>query len=209
MPTSTSSRIGRLADQLRAGGADVFFATSPITMGYLQGFFEGGGERFLTLAVRSDGQMRMICPALSANQAKRTGIEDVRPWRDGEDPLAHFRQLAEDWNLRSAIVAVDDEMPAHMLLSMQETLPAALFKPGQEAVAKLMREKEPREIELMRRAAEIADGSYPAALRAVKRGATERDVERAIMEEMASLGGKPMFCIVAAGPNGAEPHHLS
>ncbi|MFY9232949.1 MAG: Xaa-Pro peptidase family protein [Fimbriimonadaceae bacterium] len=209
MIASGSKRIGRLAEELRGAGIDAIFTCTPISMGYLNGFHEGGGERFLTLAVRADGTTRMICPGLSATQARRSGIEDVRSWKDGEDPLAHFRQLAEDWNLRSAILAVEDDMPAYMLLQMQEALPAALFKPGQEVLAKLMRVKEPGEIELMRRAGKIADEALPAALRIIRPGVTELDVEEALMSEMRRLGGRPLFCIVATGANGAEPHHMS
>jgi Xaa-Pro dipeptidase len=209
MIASGSKRIDRIAQELRNSGVDAIFTCTPISMGYLQGFHEGGGERFLTLAIRCDGTTRMICPALSATQARRSGIEDVRSWRDGEDPVAHFKQLAEDWNLRSAIIAVEDDMPAHMLLKMQEALPAALFKPGQEILAKLMRVKEPEEIELMRKAGEIADRALPAALAAIKPGVTEREVADVLNAEMRRLGGKPMFAIVATGTLGAEPHHDS
>lgn len=209
MIASQSKRIDLLAEQLRSDGVDAIFTCTPITMGYLHGFHEGGGERFLTLAVRADGSTRMICPGLSATQARRSGIEDVRPWNDGEDPAAHFRQLADDWNLRSAIIAVEDDMPAYMLLQMQDALPAALLKPGQQIISRLMRVKEPFEIELMRRAGKIADDALPAAIRAIKPGATELDVEEALMTEMRRLGGRPNFCIVATGANGAEPHHAS
>lgn len=209
MKTAAPARIGRLAEELNAAGLDAFFAWSPVTMEYLHGYGEGAGERFLTLAIRADGSVRMICPALSETQARRVGIDDVRPWRDGEDPVDHFRQLASDWNLRSAIVAVDDELPAQMLLRMQEALPAALFKPGSGVVSALMRVKEARELELMRRAAKIADASWAAGLAALKAGATEAQVGDALTEEMRRRGGKPAFCIIAAGANGAEPHHLS
>jgi len=209
MQTAAPDRIGRLADELKSAGLDAFFAWSPVTMEYLHGFGEGAGERFLTLAVRADGSVRMICPALSETQARRSGIEDVRPWRDGEDPVEHFRALASDWNLRSAIVGVDDELPAQMLLQMQEALPAALFRAGHEITSALMRVKEERELEALRKAARIADDSLAAGLAALKAGATEAQVGDALTDEMRRRGGKPAFCIVAAGANGAEPHHLS
>lgn len=209
MKTAVSARIGRFAELLQAAGFDAFFAWSPVTMEYLHGYGEGAGERFLTLAIRSDGSVRMICPALSETQARRAGIEDVRPWRDGEDPVEHFRQLASDWNLRSAIVAVDDELPAQMLLRMQEALPAALFKTGSGVTSALMRVKEESELEAMRKAAKIADSALAAGLAALRPGATEAEVGDALTAEMRRLGGKPAFCIIAAGANGAEPHHLS
>lgn len=209
MLTAGTNRLERLAAELQSSGMDAIFLCTPISMGYLKGFREGGGERFLTLAIRADGSIRMICPALSATQAQRTGIEDVRGWKDGEDPMRHFRDLASDWNLRSAIIAVEDDMPAHMLLPMQEALPAALFKQGQEVIARLMRVKDAGELELMRRAGKIADDAFPAGLRAIRPGATEVEVEEAILSEMRRLGGVPTFCIVATGAMGAEPHHHS
>jgi Xaa-Pro dipeptidase len=205
----SASKTDRLANLLRDSGVDAFLAWHPVTMGYLHGFHEGGGERFVTLAVKADGQIAMICPALSETQAKRVGVQDVRPWKDGEDPLALFKDLAQEWNLRSAIIAVDNEMPAHMVLAMQQALPAALFKPGQEIMARLMSVKEPREIELLHQAGEIADKAFPAALAMIRPGVTEREVQDVLNAEMKRLGGTPLFAIVATGANGAEPHHLS
>jgi Xaa-Pro aminopeptidase len=209
MQAAAEQRTDRLVRELQASGIDAFFAWSPVTMSYLHGFGEGGGERFLLLAVREDGDVRMICPALSETQAKRSGIKDVRPWRDGEDPLEHFRSLVGDWNLKTGVVAVDDELPAHMLLAMQAAMPDAILRTGSELTSKLMRVKDAQELEYMDRAARIADDALGEGLRAIRPGATELDVEAAINEAMRRLGGKPAFCIVAAGANGAEPHHLS
>jgi Xaa-Pro aminopeptidase len=134
-------------------------------------------------------------------------MQDVRPWNDGQDPLVHVVQLVEDWNLRSGIVAVEDDMRAQMLLQMQERLPAVLFKPGQEVIANLMGRKEPEEIEAMRKAGEIADKALAAAIAAIRPGVTEREVGDKLVAEMTRMGGGPGFCIIASGTNGAEPHH--
>lgn len=200
-------RVARLAQILQDMGIDAFFATSPITMGWLYNLHEGGGERFMMLAVSADGRVRFICPGLSVTQAKRSGAEDVRGWNDGQDPMVHVRQLADDWNLRTGIIAVEDEMRAQMLLWLQKELPAALFKSGQEVIASLMGRKEPDEIAALEAAGKIADDALAAALKAIKPGVTERQVADALTAEMARLGGGPGFCIVAAGSNGAEPHH--
>jgi Xaa-Pro dipeptidase len=203
------SRIEKLAQALNDEGIDAFFATSPITMGYLRGYAEDGHERFLSLAINADGRMRLICPALSESQARRASIGDIATWRDGEDPLALLEQLATDWNLKSAILAVDNDMRAQMLLNMQETLPAALFKPGQLVLSKLMRNKDEDELALLRKAGKMADDAFDALLPRIKAGQTESEVDQMLQDGMRRAGGKPVFCIVAAGANGAEPHHLS
>ena len=151
----------------------------------------------------------LICPALTANHAKRIGIQDVRPWADGEDPLLHVARLADDWNLKAGRIAVDSEMRADILLALQDTLPAALFKAGDEIISQLTRRKDGLEIELLQRAANIADHAYRQVKPCIRAGLTEVEVGRMLSDAMSDLGGKPTFSIVAAGGNGAEPHHLS
>lgn len=207
--TATSARIDRLSKILVNDGVDCFIAQHPISMGYLHGFHEHAGERFMALCVNSDGRMRMICPALSQSQAKRAGMEDVRPWKDGEDPLALFAQLADDWNLKSAIIAVDSDMPARMLLQMQSVLPAALFKSGETQLAQLMRIKAQDEIELLQKAGWIADEAFLTVFPQIRAGMTEKQVAKLLADAMSERGGLPVFTIVAAGPNSAEPHHLT
>lgn len=207
--TLAGSRIARLSEALQSGGADAYLAWSPVSMMYLHGYGEQAGERFLTLAISASGEHRLICPALSESQARRAGIENVVSWRDGEDPLEAFRALADDWNLRSAILAVDADMPAALLLQMQAALPAALFKSGQEILGELMRRKDAEEIGKMRRAADIADRALQFGLNAIKAGVTERQVADALTAAMSQLGGLPTFAIVGTGSNSAEPHHLT
>lgn len=202
-------RTSRLAEALQEAGIDCFMAQSPVSMGYLHGYHEHAGERFMALAVHADGSVRMICPALSESQARRAGLPDVRSWKDGEDPIAHLLDLATDWDLRSGIIAVDDEMPAQMLLKMQAALPAALFRAGQPVLSTLMRKKEPTELDLMRRAGRIADDAFEAVLPQIRAGMSERQVAGLLSQAMAERGGVPTFAIVAAGAGAAEPHHLS
>ena len=200
-------RIEQLAAELAKEAFDAYFAWSPETMGYLCGLFEAAHERFMTLAIRSNGEVRLICPSLSAAQASRHGVVDIRPWKDGEDPLAHYRQLADDWGLKAGFVAVDDEMPAHMLLAMQVATPATAFVRGNPVLSRLQRVKSEFELEKMRAASQVAESALAAGLAAIKPGATERQVADTLESALRAGGGRPTFCIVASGAHGAEPHH--
>lgn len=204
-----ADRIDRLATELRGAGVDALVLNSPVNMGYLHGFSEGGGERFLTMSVRADGCVRMICPALSESQARRCGFEDVRTWKDGEDPMAHYAQLVDDWGLANGVVAVDDEMPAQYLLPMQRVAPGAKYQQGFSLIAKLMRKKDADEIENLYTAARYADEAYEDAKPHIKAGMTEWDVSMLLAKGMQDRGGVVSFCIVAAAANGAEPHHYT
>jgi Xaa-Pro dipeptidase len=203
------NRIALLAQHLDEQAIDAFFAHTPVSMGYLSGFWEDGHERFLTLAIHKSGQYRLICPALSAIQAKRIGIEDIRAWKDGENPVDLFETLCDDWDLHSGVIAVDDFMPAKMLIEMQSILYAALFKPGGEVIAELQSQKDEREIELLKMSASIADQTYEEAKRAVREGITELELQEVIEQSMRRLGGDPQSCSVCFGANGAESHHIN
>jgi len=204
-----NDRIERLASVLSDAGLDAFLATSPVSMGYLHGLFEDGHERLLTLAISARGEVRLICPALTANQAARIGIQDIRTWTDNDDPMELVRELADDWNLRSGIIAVDDAMLAAILLRLQAALPAALFRAGGPVLADLTARKSADEIAKLRAAAAIADAAWQEVKPTIAAGQTEEEVSGRLAAAMKARGGRPTFAIIATGANGAEPHHLS
>jgi Xaa-Pro aminopeptidase len=203
------TRIRQFAAKLQERGIGAFFASTPITMGYLHGFFEDGYERLLLLAVGADGATRLICPGLTETQARRCGLQDIRPWRDGEDPLALVRELAKDWGLERGVIAVDDDLAAARLLELQAALPGAVFQAGQPVLSTLMRTKGPEELRLLREAGRIADEAFLAVLGGIRAGMTELEAAALLLDAMRRLGGVPAFCIAAAGANSAEPHHGS
>jgi len=204
-----SERVARLAASLAEAGVDAYITQDPVSMGYLHGYSEHAGERFMALCISPTGAVRMICPALSESQARRAGFEDVRTWKDGEDPMVLFADLSSDWDLESGIIAVDPTLPARMLLKIQHDLVAALFRDGESFLSDLMRVKGPDELDLLKRAGKIADDAFDEVLPQIKAGLTEKQVEKLLVDAMVKRGGEPYFCIVGAGANGAEPHHMT
>jgi Xaa-Pro aminopeptidase len=203
------ARLARLVRAMADAGVDAAFFSTSVNMGYLQGICEEGYERFLALGVAADGRCALICPALTETQARRHGIADVRPWEDGADPVALFEALADEWGLRSGVIAVDDQMPAARLLAMQNALKSALFKPAGELAAQLRRVKDAAELDALRRAAKAADGVTPSLTEWIRPGVTERQLSERVQQAMREAGGTSAGCIVATGANGAEPHHIS
>lgn len=209
MASAVPPRISSLSAELRSRGWDAFLAWSPTAMGYLSGFFEGSHERFMALVVGANGAFELIAPSLSVAQAQRAGLTSVAGWSDGEDPYRLLVGLAARFGFTEGTVAVDMEMPAHMVLGIQGVLPKAKLVVGEPAISELRRIKADREVDAMRRAGAIADQSYEQVLNRIRPGVTEREIQAALEGEMGSLGGKPTFCTVAFGPGSAEPHHIS
>lgn len=200
-------RIAQLGKVMVDAGVEVYLAASPVTMNYFHGYAEASGERFLVMAIRNTGEIRLIAPSLAENQARRSGLNDVRLWSDGQDPMAHFAELVKDWNLGGAKAAVDDDMYASKLLDMQNTAGSLSYIHGHPIRAQLMSRKDAGELELMHKAGQIADQAYLAAMGQVKEGMTEHDLEKIFFAEMSARGGQPTFSIMGFGANGAEPHH--
>ncbi len=192
---------------MEANNIGAVLCSSSVTMGYLAGLHEEGGERLLVLAVGKSGKSRLIAPALAETQAKKSGLEDIRTWRDGQDPYRLIRELADDWHLGQSVVAVDDEMRSSILLELQTTLPTIQFRAAQPVLSALMRIKGPDEIALLKRAGAVADDALDPTLAQLRPGMTEWQVHELLTESMRSAGSQPNFCIVATGAHGAEPHH--
>ncbi|MBX3097124.1 MAG: aminopeptidase P family protein [Fimbriimonadaceae bacterium] len=205
----TQTRTDRLASALTAAKVDVALLNAPITMDYMTGFGEGAHERFLALAIHCSGSVALICPALSATQATRAGITDVRGWRDGEDPYTILTGLMKDWGAENGHIAVDDEYWAKHLLLMQRTLPHAKFETAGEYVSQLMRQKDAAEIDLLRKAASVVDEVWEEVRGWLAPGQTELQIEAHVRGLVSGKGAKPTFCSVGSGPAGAEPHHLN
>src|SRR5688572_9957814 len=203
------ARVNRLQQILGEAGVDAYFACTPVSMGYLTGFFEDPHERLTLVAFRPDGAPAMIAPSLSETHAKHTEIGDLRVWKDGDEPAEVFAGLAEEWGLKTAVIGVDDEMPAAFLLALQAALPAALFKPAGAQVAQLRKVKDADELTAMRKAAKIADLAFAEVIGGGFSGKTESQIASRLYAAMQARGGSPTFSIVAAGANGAEPHHAT
>jgi Xaa-Pro aminopeptidase len=83
--------------------------------------------------------------------------------------------------------------------------------PFEHSIIDTLREiKQPRELELLRRAIAITDETFAHICDWIQAGMTEKEVEQEIARSMVSLGAdEPAFdSIVASGPNGSMPHAI-
>lgn len=203
------ARLSKVTDAMNSANVDVLFLSSPASMGYLAGFFEDGHERLMVLAVRSSGETALICPALSHSQAERCGIKQIQSWKDGEDPMRLVANLAKEWSLDRAVIGVDAEMRADILLGIQNVLPAAAYHSAEKCVAAAMSTKDDEELDALRRAGAVVDQVYRELLTELGPGMSEVAIEGIIRNKVLAKGAKPTFCIVGTGAGSAEPHHLN
>ncbi|WP_254764830.1 M24 family metallopeptidase [Natrinema marinum] len=202
----------RLADQ----GADLAVCFPSPNLTYLTGFAESPSERHLLLFVPQAGEPALVAPSMYDDQLSELPVADleVRLWADADEPLELVAAVLEACSLGGsdpATVLVDDRMWATFTQDLRALLPAAEFGLASAVLEPLRVRKDEVELAALRRAGEVADR---VALEIRGRGTdlvgtTEADLASEIDRLLAAEGGiEPAFeTIVAAGPNGARPHH--
>ncbi|QDX39593.1 Xaa-Pro peptidase family protein [Salarchaeum sp. JOR-1] len=177
---------------------------------YLGGFHESPGERHFFLFVTPD-DAAFLAPALYAEQLRdETWVDDVRTWRDGDDPVEHVRDVAADLDLGSSVL-LDETMWARFSMDLRTALPDAEFGLATDVLSALRVRKDDAERDAIRRASEAADAAMRdvRALGADAVGSTETDLARYVADRLEHHGGTgtSFETIVASGPNAALPHH--
>jgi Xaa-Pro aminopeptidase len=214
MPETPPERRTRACrDRLRALDAAAVILAPSANLQYLTGVDEPPGERHFLCVVPADAEPVFLIPALSGTAVRETTwVPDVRVWRDGDDPTAALRETLADRELGPGRVLLDDTMPARFTLDVQRLLgPDRAFGLASEALGPLRARKDSAEVDALRRAARLADGVM-RSLRADAAefvGRSEAALAREIESRLRDAGGTgvPFEPIVAAGPNGAKPHH--
>jgi len=88
-------------------------------------------------------------------------------------------------------------------------VPNARYEDAGAVMYELRIRKSSQEIELMEKAAEIADAAFSKVIEECRAGMTEHEVAAKIIYEMRRLGadGLGFEPVVGSGPNSALPHY--
>ncbi|SEP72149.1 M24 family metallopeptidase [Natrinema salaciae] len=220
MTSPFERRIAACRDRLAETDADLIVCFPSPNLTYLTGFEESPSERHLLLFVPRSGDPALVAPAMYEAQLSELPVADLqrRLWTDADDPLAHAADVLEGYALGAndpdpATVLVDDRLWATFVQDLRDLLPNAEFGLASRVLEPLRIRKDDVELAALRRAGAIAD-RVSLAIR--ERGddllgTTESELAAEIDRLLAAEGGsEPAFeTIVAAGPNGARPHHHS
>jgi Xaa-Pro aminopeptidase len=134
----------------------------------------------------------------------------VHPWDETDDPIALAAGLLGGGSGAGARLAIGDHTWARFVLDLQAALPQAAYRRATEVLGPLRAQKDPAEVEALRRAALAVDaiaadlqaGAIPLV------GRTEADVSADLGRRIVEAGHQRVnFAIVAAGENAASPHH--
>lgn len=152
-------------------------------------------NRWRACLVPANGEPFFVIRALDAAALRdRTWITDIVTFRDWDDPVSAVADAITAHGFARAAIGIDHYsygMPLARYARLTASLPRARFIDIGRAAWELRLVKSPAEIELLRRAAAIADKAIAAAVPACRSGASQRDAMAAAMNCYLVNGADP------------------
>jgi Xaa-Pro aminopeptidase len=210
--TPFERRTRRAQSRLDAVGADCLVLSPGRDCYYLTGVDAEQSDRLQLFLLPADGDPTFVVPRLEADPIRSaTWVDDVRTWDDDDGPDPVLDPVLDA--LSPSRVLLADRMWTEFALAVQRRLPEASVGLASEALGPLRRQKDDRELDALRAAADAADATMRdvRALGADAVGMTEAALAAFVEDRLAAHGGTGVAfeTIVASGPNGADPHHGS
>lgn len=200
-------RVQALRERLVAAELDAMVVTNLTNVRYLCGFTGSAGILVVTeddLVFLTDGRYT----EQSSQEISASGTDARIEIVSGEPDAAAAQNVIRSGATRIGMEENSLSWAAHTKWD-QTLLPDLEVLPSDSVIEGLRLVKEPAEVVRIRTACEIADRAL-ATLRAnLLDGPTEIEFAMALDSEMKRLGAADVSfeTIVAAGPNGAMPHH--
>ncbi|MFG1919924.1 M24 family metallopeptidase [Micromonospora sp. NPDC048898] len=190
-----------------AAGLDALLLTPGSDLRYLTGYDAHAGERLTCLVLPAVGEPTLVVPRLerpAAEAAPATGVRIV-DHVDGSDP---YPLVVAALGGPVAAVGLADRMWAEQVLALRAALPGAAQRLAGEVLRELRIRKSPAEVAALAEAGAAIDEVHLRMGRWLRPGRTEAEVATDIAAAIRAAGHVTVdFVIVAAGPNGASPHH--
>jgi len=166
------------------------------SMYYLTGYDSFGYAMFQCLYMGADGRMVLLTRAPDLAQAELTSIiEDIRVWKDesGMNPAQDLKKLMKEFNCENKIIGIEYDsvgLTAHnYLLVADELNNFCTLADASDLINQLRYRKSDRELEYIRKAANLADDAYDAGIKLTKAGAFEGEILAAMQGAVFRGGG--------------------
>ena len=200
-----NNRLQKLRQKLAEIEIDAILISQPENRYYLSGF--AGSSGFLLITP----QKAILATDFRYIEQAKTEVPDYEIFQITGDMISWFPELVADLGLRkTGFEAGHITFTTYRQLSdmLKEQQPQIKLTPLDGLVESLRVLKEPEEIELITRAAEIGDNAIAHIEGVIHAGMSEKEVAWEIEKFLRENGSQsvPFDIIVASGPNSALPH---
>lgn len=202
-------KIQQLQATLVANNIDMALVTTPDNIFYFSKFDSDPHERLLALAVFKDAEPFIICPAMEVPDVKATGFPyEVVGHLDTDNAWDIVANTIAKRNVSLNTIAIEKaQLTVERYEVLQNLYPAATFTRIDETVNQMRVIKSEAELEIMRRAAAMADFAIQVGVDALEEGKTEMDVLNEIESAVKAKGYAMSFdTMVLYGEKSASPH---
>jgi Xaa-Pro aminopeptidase len=201
-------RLEALQKNLKKKQFSGYLITNLNNIYYFTGFQDVPGAT-LALLVSMDDPSILLTPPLSyvaAQEQAENCVVQQYPERGKYE--SKIKRIVQDW--KAKVIGFDDLSISHYL-NLTQILKPIRFIPDQDIIWELRRIKNKKEIELMKRAAELTDLGANVGMEAIEVGIREYEVAAEIEYAMRQRGseGTAFETVVASGPRSAYPHGVS
>jgi Xaa-Pro aminopeptidase len=189
-----------------AAGLDALLVTPGADLRYLTGYPARITERLTCLVLPTGGEPTLVVPTLERPAAEVAATPGLRivDHRDGTDPYPLVALALGG----AASVGLSNRMWAEQVLALRAALPHTEQRLAGDVLTELRMRKSPAEVEALARGGAAIDAVHERMGDWLRPGRTEAEVGADIAQAIRAAGHATAdFTIVAAGPNGASPHH--
>lgn len=196
------SRIAGLRAAMAREGLKAFLVTDGLDRRYLTGF-TGSAGRLLVL----EDRLPFLVDSRYYEQVPREA-PDLELERVGYQPLERLAAILKDAGLSEMGVQADG-LTVQELQTLEQKLPGVTLRPLVGLAAGLRASKSGSEVAAIQRAVDLVDLAMEEAYRVARPGMRERELAWRLEVFMRERGASALAfdIIVAAGENGALPHH--
>jgi Xaa-Pro aminopeptidase len=200
-----AGRRARAAARCAEAGVAALLLAPGSDLTYLSGYRIFSSERLTCLVLGSDGTATLVVAELEAPRAAAAAPDLAQAtWSETADPYALVASLVT----QRGAVAVADQMWAAFALRLQDQLAGRTFRVASEITRELRMRKDRLELDALRAVSAAADRAYVRALDLEFAGRSEREIGADLAALLRDEGhDEVLFTIVAAGEDGASPHH--
>lgn len=203
-------RLETLKQWLNDENIGAAFINSTENVFYLTNFHTDPHERLMGLFVFPDAAPFVVVPGMEARQVKDAGWQyEVIGYSDHENPWNFIQQAIKERGVKGNKVAFEKEVLTYgrseaflSIFSNAEVVNA------EDKLNEMRVVKDEKEIEIMRRAAKMADFGVEVGVSALREGITEMEVLAKIEYELKKKGIREMSfsTMVLFGEKAGDPH---
>jgi Xaa-Pro dipeptidase len=203
-------RLETFQQWLKDENIEAAFINSTENVFYLSNFHTDPHERLMGLFIFAEAEPFFVVPGMEARQVKDAGWSgEVIGYSDHEDPWDFIKQAISKRGLNGNRAAIEKDV---LTYGRSEAFLSIFNEPEvvnlEDKLNDMRVVKDENEIEIMRRAAKMADFGVEVGAAALKEGITEMEVLAKIEYELKKKGIREMSfsTMVLFGEKAGDPH---